>query len=107
MLGQVKIHSLQSNFLFSAGVQEKVKKIFNRYEGSGERNGPLNKYCKQLAEMKWDKNFTSHLKTKWYDVKKELKPSQIDDEDSPYKHFKYQMLFVRAIHPCYQLKFTS
>ena len=93
---------------FFEDVQIEIKKIFDRNQGSDTRNRPLNKYGKQLAEIKWGKQFTRNLKTEWYKVKKELRPGvQNDEEDSLYKNLKYQMLFVRAIHPCYQLKFTA
>ena len=85
------------DFPFFEVVQGKVKKIFDRYQGADTRNSPLNNYGRQLAEMKWGK-----MKKNWYTVEKEPHPnSQI--ENLPYK---YMMLFVRAIHPCYQLKFT-
>ena len=93
---------------FFEEVQIGIKKIFNRNEGSDARNRPLNKYGKQLAEMKWGKQFTRDLETEWFNVRKELRPGvQNDEEESSYKNLKYQMLFVRAIHPCYQLKFTA
>ena len=60
----------------------------------------LNKYGKDLAGIKWGKN---KLESDWYDLKKRPK-KEIEREKWP---DKYQMLFVRATHPCYQLKFTS
>ena len=64
----------------------------------------LNKYGKELAEMKWGKN---KLESDWYNRKKEPKQDtqkKLTKEKWP---DKYPMLFVRAIHPCFQLEFTS
>ena len=76
----------------------KVKEICQK--GSDAYKRQLNKYGKDLAEIKWGKN---KLESDWYDLKRKLK-KEIEREKWP---DKYQMLFVRAIHPCYQLKFTS
>ena len=86
---------------FFEEVQEQVTKIFQRFEGSEIRSKQLNKYGKSLARTKWG----NKLESKWYNAKKVPRSGgQIDDEDLPYK---YEMLFVRATHPCYQLKFTA
>ena len=91
-------------FPFFEEVQVKIKKIFFCNEGSDTQKRPLNKYGTELAKIKWGQK----LETEWYNVRKELKPSaKNDEEDNQYKNLKYQMLFVRAIRPCFQLKFTS
>ena len=82
---------------FFEEVRVELRKIFNR--GSDFHANGLNNYGKKLAEKKWGK-----LDPKWYDVKKKPKSTQKKVEKEQYK---YQMLFVRAVHPCYRLKFTS
>jgi len=83
-------------------VQVKVMKIFRVANGAVDRiEKPLNRYGRQLAEIKWGKN----IENNWYDIKKETKKdgSKVADEEK----CKYGMLFVRGIHPSFKLKFTS
>ena len=82
------------DYPFFEEVHVKVREIF--LKGSEHVMRSLNKYGKQLAEKKW-----GELGSNWYTVREPHPKSQI--ENWPYK---YQMIFVRAIHPCYQLKFT-
>ena len=80
----------------------KVKATFQK--GYDICRKDLNRYGKGLAEEKFGKN---KLEPKWYDLKREPRQDtqkKIKKENWP---DKYQMLFVRAIHPCYKLKFTS
>ena len=80
---------------FFEEVRERVMEIFRHTSETWSRK--LDRYGEQLAEMKWGK-----MKRNWYTVEKDPHPnSQIG-----YWPYRYQMLFVRAIHPCYQLKFT-
>ena len=68
---------------FFEEVQVEIMKIFHRYKGSDTRSSRLNNYREKLATIKWGK-----MEKNWYEL-------------------KYEMLFVRAIRPCYQLKFTA
>ena len=87
---------------FFEEVQIRVNKIeCGKSSDTDGRNNALNRYGKELAEMKWSK-----LEKNWYDLRKDVKTDRQknSDKEQPYK---YPMLFVRGRHSCYQLKFTS
>ena len=66
---------------FFEEVQVKVMRIFRN--GRSDHKRRLNTYGEKLATIKWGK-----MKKNWHEQ-------------------NYEMLFVRAIHPCYQLKFIA
>ena len=78
----------------------KVKAMCQK--GSDVSKTPLNRYGKELAEIKWGKG---KLKSDWYEQKREQEAQKKNQKEN--RPDKYEMLFVRATHPCYQLKFTS
>ena len=85
------------DFPFFEEIQIEVKKInaehHNRNQGVADYyNRAMNKLGTNWAEKKWET-----LEKKWWNVKKVPNEPQ----------WKYEMLFVRGIHPCFQLKFTS
>ena len=70
---------------FFEEVQAKINEILQKHPDDDSRKELLNKYGKELAQMKMG----SQLDTYWYHQQ------------------KYHMLFVRAESPSYQLKFTA
>ena len=82
---------------FFEQVRVNVKEIFDK--GSELHERELNKYGERLAITKWGK-----LEKNWFDAKKKVKGNQKKVEKEQHR---YQMLFVRAVHQCFGLKFTS
>ena len=82
---------------FFEHVRVEVQKILDK--GSETHERALNKTGEELAKAKWGK-----LEKNWFDAKKKVKGNQKKAEK---EQDRYQMLFVRAVHPCFGLKFTS
>ena len=84
------------DFPFFEEIQIDVKKInvnhHNRNQGVEDYyNGAMNKLGRNLAEKKW-----GTMENKWWNERR-----------SNEGRWKYEMLFVRGIHPCFALEFTS
>ena len=91
---------------FFEEVQIRVNKIENeKLSNPDGRKTALNNYGKELAEMKW-KNVEGAKGKPWYDRRKEVKAEgqKKSDKEPPYK---YEMLFVRAAHQCFHLRFST
>ena len=89
------------DFPFFEEVQIEVTKLREKHPADEKYKNAMNKLGRKWAEQKWGK-----IEKNWYELKKETKEGQkIVDEAK--KQGKYDMLFVRGIHPCFQLKFTS
>ena len=94
------------DFPFFEEIQIEVKKINAKHHNQNKGvedyyNRAMNKLGTEWAEKKWET-----LEKKWWNVKKVPNEGQKKaDEAKP--QWKYEMLFVRGIHPCFQLKFTS
>ena len=89
---------------FFEEIQIVVGKIYRDYQGSDDRNRHLNRYGRKLVNIKWGEK---KVENKWYEVKKELKPEIQENTDKEKLPYKYEMLFVRGLSPCFQLKFHS
>ena len=90
------------DFPFFEEVQIEVKKINAKYhnQGVGFYNRAMNKLGTNLAEKKWGK-----VENNWFELRV---PNEGQKKVDEYRmRWKYEMLFVRGIHPCFQLKFTS
>ena len=89
-------------FPFFEEIQIEVNKINADYQNKGLEgyNRAMNKLGKTWAEKKW-----GTIPSKWHELKKKPKEGQKNIDEA--KHDKYEMVFVRGIHPCFQLKFTS
>ena len=82
------------DFPFFEEIQIEVKKInakhHNQNQGVGDYyNRAMNKLGRHWAEKKW-----GTMEKKWWNKLNECQ-------------WKYEMLFVQGIHPCFKLKFTS
>ena len=97
------------DFPFFEEIQIEVKKInvkhHNKNQGVDYYNTAMNNLGKKWALQKWGKLEKRNGKN-WYEQEKESTESK-NKVDGSKKQWKYQMLFVRGIHPCFQLKFTS
>ena len=90
-------------FPFFEEIQIDINKIYQiaKREGSKYYNDHMNKLGKKLALTKW-----KTIEDNWYDQKKKPKEGQ-EEAEKENQRWKYGMIFVRGIHPCFQLKFTS
>ena len=86
-------------FPFFEKIQIDINKIYQRTKNMGA-NDDMNKLGKELALKKW-----KPIEDDWYDQKKKPKEGQ-EEADKENQRWKYGMIFVRGIHPCFQLKFT-
>ena len=85
------------DFPFFEEVQIEVTKLREKHQADENYKKAMNKLGKKWAAKKW-----GTIEPNWYELKKESKKK---DEAKP--QWKYEMLFVRGIHPCFQLKFKS
>ena len=94
-------------FPFFEEIQIEVNKINAKYCNKGVENydREMNNLGKKWALQKWGKLEKQNGKN-WYEQEKESTESK-NKVDGSKKQWKYQMLFVRGIYPCFQLKFTS
>ena len=83
---------------FFEEVQIKMYKIMNM--GSPMNKTALNKYGKALCESKYN----TRLGQNWFNEKKETNKDDKDKSSSEPRD-KYQLFFIRAFSPCYQLEF--
>ena len=89
-------------FPFFEEIQIDINQISQRTKNMGAEfyNKDMNKLGENLALTKW-----KAVEDNWYDLKK--KPKEVQEKDKENQRWKYGMIFVRGIHPCFQLKFTS
>ena len=94
-------------FPFFEEIRIDINKIYQRSEldvGSELRhryyNRAMNKLGEKLALTKW-----KTIEDNWYHLKKKPKGGQ-EEAEKENQRWKYGMIFVRGIHPCFQLKFT-
>ena len=90
-------------FPFFEEIQIDINTIYQKSKEMGVEyyNDHMNKLGEKLALTKWKK-----IEDNWYDLKKRPKEGQ-EEADKAKQPWKYGMIFVRGIHPCFQLKFTS
>ena len=93
------------DFPFFEEIQIDINEIYQKTKNRGKDiyNREMNKLGKKLARKKWNK---WKIEDNWYDLKKKPKEGQ-DEADKAKQPWKYGMIFVRGIHPCFQLKFSS
>ena len=93
------------DFPFFEEIQIDINEIYQKTKNRGIDiyNREMNKLGKKLARKKWNK---WKIEDNWYDLKKKPKEGQ-DEADKAKQPWKYGMNFVRGIHPCFQLKFSS
>ena len=89
------------DFPFFEEIQIEVKKINTKYHNQRVNyNRAMNKLGMNLAEKKWGK-----VENNWFELRV---PNEGQKKVDDYRmRWKYEMIFVRGIHPCFQLKFTS
>ena len=89
-------------FPFFEEIQIDINEIYQRTKNMGAYfyNRDMNKLGKKLALTKW-----KTVEDNWYDLKK--KPKEGQEKDKENQRWKYGMIFIRGIYPCFQLKFTS
>ena len=99
--GSEDMRFIPVDFPFFEEVQIEVTKLREKHQSPENYKIAMNKLGKKLSEQKWGK-----IDHNWMDLKKETKEGQ-KIADYAKLQWKYQMLFVRGVLPCYQLKFTS
>ena len=101
--GSDEMRYIPVEFPFFEKIYIEVKKIVaEQYDkGSDIYNSHINKFGKRLAKKKWGR-----IKNNWFEQKPGINKEQ-KNVDEAKQQFKYDMIFVRGIYPCYQLKFTS
>ena len=85
--GSDEMRYIPVEFPFFEDIQIEIYKIAK----NGSYNSAINKLGKKWVTKKWG-NFEK-IEQKWYEEKKAN------------QEWKYQMFFVRGIHPCFRLKF--
>ena len=99
--GSDEMRYIPVDFPFFEEVQIEVIKLREKHNSDENYKNAMNKLGKKWAEQKW-----GEIEKNWYELKKKPKEGQ-EEADKAKQPWKYGMIFVRGIHPCFQLKFTS
>ena len=102
--GREETRYIPVDFPFFEEVQIEIEKLRKRNQDDENYRMAMNKFGKKWVLKKWG-NFQT-IERLWYKKNAESKEGQkkVDEAKQP---SKYELLFVRGIHSCYQLKFTS
>ena len=101
--GREETRYIPVDFPFFEEVQIEINKIKTKPTGDDKYRNEMNKFGRKLVEKKWGP--FQKVEKNWYEQKTVPKEGQkVDETKQP---SKYELLFVRGIHPCYQLEFTS
>ena len=101
--GREETRYIPVDFPFFEEVQIEVDKIRKKKIGDDIYKNYMNKFGKKLVEKKWGS--FQKIEKNWYEQK--IAPKEGQKVDEAKQTSKYELRFVRGIHPCYQLKFTS
>ena len=101
---RVETRYIPVDFPFFEEVQIEIENIRKRNQGVEGYQKNMNKFGKKLVEKKWGQ--FQFIDKNWHEQKRGSKEGQKKVAEAE-QQWKYELVFVRGIHSCYQLKFTS